>query len=596
MSFKPNPNCKFIITDHGEMFQCLYEDKVLLKSVKTGLYSANSLFSFSDNPREDVNRFIISNQFTLITKLYDNSIETPEFIFLYETNDVLRIGISLEELVINIVKQSIGFFSGSKGFDLYYSEIYKKLKKVEFVTNPKECLEEMNKKLSNKFKVNIKDGIPKINNEALIEKMFSSITKKYKTEKVTNNNIKYVPSTCSQGSGYYIEPSIAPMVISMISQLSISQAQSIVNSFEEYYKTLDKNNITSEFILGNDKYLYLRHNEMVLVMNVSKDLVNVSRLLKSLSKEYNLNFSLSSAMRDPILVSILKNESLADILRDESIAYEKEGVINGKYVSYEIVNIIIEEISLNNNIEMNKDILEVIELNKSIFNEIYGKYMEARKRAFEILDSEREKLNIILERREQRKIKKLQPTRKYKKANKDEGDLVKSLKDSLNGVVEEKPKEKSKRGRKPKTLLDELKETKPKRKYVKKNKKPTSKRVSKKASKKEATKVEAPKEEIKEEIIQETPQNEIIQEEVNKEIPQEEIIQEAFQEEIEEESKEESKDESLQENNEEEQLEESFQEESNEEAFQESLQNESENEIPVNELKDSNPFLSSLDD
>ena len=292
-----------------------------------------SLSSITELCHCDINllvNFICSQRFNFILHCYDPYFKIPEFVYFIVFPDFVKIG---------------------RTFDLRQrylpSELKDSVKRIVFVSDIATTEKELKTKFSKKFELFSEKSLErfKIKDIPRAIALFDEIVKNHKTKEVENRHIKVFDKDPICGTGYFVSPIAASILISSFCNYDLNLCISFIETVEKFCDRINKNDFIANFTEKKQSFFYWKFHGYIIIVNSSTEEVNISRFWKSVTSS-----ATNEKIKDLKLWKFLQMKSIQDLIKINKIqihseTYNSKPLMNGKWAPLMFIHIILYELN-----------------------------------------------------------------------------------------------------------------------------------------------------------------------------------------------------------------------------------------------------------
>lgn len=314
------------ISEKDEILECNItinnKKYIIIKSLSNNMYKLSSIISILNTNIHAVTKFISSQTFNYCLHSYDNSYKIPSYVYFLKFSDHVKIG-----RTYRIDKR-------------YASSIVKNnLKRIVFVNNIEKAEKELKTEFSKKYKYykdNSLEGF-KVKDIKRALELFDKISKKYKIKETENPHVKYYYMNTTYGTDYYLSYISCSLLISLFADIDYNECLSNINNIELFYNKINKNDFIATVKESNHTFQYWKYHGYIIIIDISTNQINISRLWKSIIKTDNLKDELHIFLKTANISRLIKNNHI----QIKSEKYKKKPLLNGKYAPIVFIHLIL---------------------------------------------------------------------------------------------------------------------------------------------------------------------------------------------------------------------------------------------------------------
>ena len=342
------------ISEYGEVV--VYSQKIRTREneielkierlMNENLYSLSSIAKLCHCDINLLAKFIISQRFNFILHCFDPSFKIPNAVYFITFPDFVKIG---------------------RTFDLKQryspSELRDNVKRIVFVSDIATTEKELKTEFSKKYELFSEKSLErfKIRDIPRAIKLFDRIVEKHKTKKVENKHIKFFNSDEQIGTGYFVSPVAASVLISSFCNFDLNLCRSFIETVENFYRRIDKNDFVASFSERRERFQYWKFHGYIIIVNLNTEEVNISRLWKSAIGVDGSKITKS----DKRLSKFLLHRNIQEFVRRNDlkirkVSYEDRPLMNGKWAPVMFVHIILYELNSKYALKVSKMLTDMI--------------------------------------------------------------------------------------------------------------------------------------------------------------------------------------------------------------------------------------------
>ena len=341
------------ITNHGEVV--VYSQKIRTREgeielkierlMNENLYSLSSIAKLCHCEINLLAKFIISQRFNFILHCFDPSFKIPNAVYFITFPDFVKIG---------------------RTFDLKQryspSELKDNVKRIVFVSDVAATEKELKTEFSKKFEVFSEKSLErfKIDNMRKALELFDRIVEKHKTKEVENKHVKFFDSDEQIGTGYFVSPTAASILISSFCNFDLNLCKSFIETVENFYRRIDKNDFVASFSEGRERFQYWKFHGYIIIVNLNTEEVNISRLWKSILKSEKQEIFADKRLSKFLQRSNVKKLISKNNLKIQKVSYRDRPLMNGKWAPVMFVHVILYELNSKYMAKVSKMLTEMI--------------------------------------------------------------------------------------------------------------------------------------------------------------------------------------------------------------------------------------------
>lgn len=314
------------ISEHGEVIKYRYEGKELEKSIPLNKFSATSIIRFLEITRKDFYNFVKSTRFDYCLHLIDPSYKIPNFVYLIILKGKLKIGRTHD-----IDKR------------YHIRDLKDNLKRLVFVGNNVEDAEnELKEKFSNLF-TQVDDHLEFFKEFDLQQALrtFDAIVEKYEIPIPNNKQIDDKTNDKNYGRDVFLTDKATRVVLSAFSDMDDDEIGRILLSVSSIYDKVNQDDFIAVYKHDNDEFYYWKYHGYVILVNMTNETVNISRLWKTAAdvENYHGSITLSKFLKSKRITSMFPPESITHI------KYIPKPLMNGRWGSILFVHFVLYQLS-----------------------------------------------------------------------------------------------------------------------------------------------------------------------------------------------------------------------------------------------------------
>lgn len=314
------------ISKHGEVIRYKHKDKELEKSIPLNKFSATSLIRFLGINRKEFNDFVGSTRFDYCLHLIDPSYKIPNFVYLIILKGQLKIGRTHD---IN------------KRYRI--RDLKDKLKRLVFVgSNVEKAEDELKDKFSSLF-TPVDEHLEFFEGFDLQKALnaFDSVVKKYEVDIPENTQIKRTNHDPNYGTETYLSDKATRVVLSAFSYMDDDEIGGILLSVSTIYNKINQDDFIAVYKYYDDEFYYWKYHGYVILVNITDETVNISRLWKTAAavENYRGRVKLSDFLKSERITSMFPRDSI------KKITYDTKPLMNGKWGSILFVHFVLYQLS-----------------------------------------------------------------------------------------------------------------------------------------------------------------------------------------------------------------------------------------------------------
>ena len=372
------------ITENGELLTYTLNNMKISKHVSNDMYTLYSLHALLPNHEyKTLTNFLLSLRFQYILQAYDPDYKTEQFVYYIQFNDYVKVGRT---------------FDIKKRYQP--KDINDKVRRLVFVNDVDRCERDLINSFSQHYQVcKGKEGFDITTQQAIRDSLalFDVIVDKYTSDVKVNisKHIQHYTHDPIYGTGFYLSPLAASIVLNTFSNKEYSECRMFFKTIEMISGKVDKTDYLSLFMEGGDAFFYWKFHGYTVIVNMTKNLINASRLwntvLDAQGKDRSENKFYKFLRTQRVADMIKRNPELEPV----SLSYKKRPLLNGRYMPVIFVHFIVYYLDAHYAFEVAKIMTE------SLFDKAKKKAIENQKNEATMTGSS------ILETKKQETIQRL---------------------------------------------------------------------------------------------------------------------------------------------------------------------------------------------
>ena len=226
-------------------------------------------------------------------------------------------------------------------------------------------VEEAEKAIKNAFKKKYRLYSKKSKERFLISdiegslKIFDATIERFKTKDVSNEHVKQYDLDSTYGTGILISPLAAILIISMFSDRDYNTATSLIRTVEAAYGRINKDDFIAITKIDSDTFQYWKYYGYVIIINLTKSTVNISRLWRSICKTEKIsirNIRITDFLDSAPIQRVIKRGKITI----EDIGYRKEPLMNGKWAPIIFIHLILHYLNAEYLLDVSNMLIKMI--------------------------------------------------------------------------------------------------------------------------------------------------------------------------------------------------------------------------------------------
>lgn len=172
-------------------------------------------------------------------------------------------------------------------------------------------------------------------------KAFDSAVKKYEVDIPENTQIKRTNHDPNYGTETYLSDKATRVVLSAFSDMDDDEIGRILLSVSSIYNKINQDDFIAVYKYYDDEFYYWKYHGYVILVNMTDETVNISRLWKTAAavENYKGDVYLNDFLRSKRITSIFPRDAV------KTISYDTKPLMNGKWCSILFVHFVLYQLS-----------------------------------------------------------------------------------------------------------------------------------------------------------------------------------------------------------------------------------------------------------